>query len=362
MELTEIIVQRIKSKGAISFCDFMEMALYYPGLGYYTSEKEKFGKKGDYYTSPGLSSLYGKMIGKQLEEMWRNMEEGSFTIVEYGAGAGELALDILNYLENNPAFFQKIKYYIIEKSTTLKNQQQQLLKTKVNWIQDIGELNGFTGCVLSNEVLDNFSVNAVVMKEELMEVFVAYEDGFTEVLHPASGELKNYLAEQKIMLPKDYRTEINLGAIEWIQSIADNLKRGYVITIDYGYLCNEYYANNRNLGTLACYHQHTVTDQLYANIGRQDITAHVNFSALHVWGKKYGLDYTGFCNQNYFLRSLGLANYLRQMETDNLYSRETLFQVNKLLMDMGNKFKVLIQQKSLPDKALTGMQFAQRVI
>ncbi|HJY24038.1 MAG TPA: hypothetical protein VJ279_14190, partial [Hanamia sp.] len=91
MELTEIIVQKIKSKGAISFCDFMEMALYYPGLGYYTSEKEKFGKKGDYYTSPGLSSLYGKMIGKQLEEMWRNMEEGSFTIVEYGAGAGELA-------------------------------------------------------------------------------------------------------------------------------------------------------------------------------------------------------------------------------------------------------------------------------
>jgi SAM-dependent MidA family methyltransferase len=362
MELAEIIIQKIKNEGPLSFFDFMEMALYYPGLGYYTSGKEKFGKKGDYYTGPGLSSLYGKMIGKQLEEMWRNMDEGPFTIVEYGAGTGELAFDILNYVENNPAFFEKVKYYIIEKSATLKHQQQQLLKNKVNWIHDIQELNEFTGCVLSNEVLDNFSVNAVVMKDELMEVFVAYEDGFTEVLHPASGELKNYLAEQKIMLPKDYRTEINLGAIEWIQSIADNLERGYVITIDYGYLCNEYYASNRNLGTLACYYQHTVTDQLYANIGRQDITAHVNFSALHIWGKKYGLDYSGFCNQNYFLRSLGLANYLRQMEMDNLYSRESLFQVNKLLMDMGNKFKVLIQQKGILNKALTGMQFAHPVI
>ncbi|HEV2831807.1 MAG TPA: SAM-dependent methyltransferase [Hanamia sp.] len=362
MELTEIIIQRIKNEGPLSFRDFMEMALYYPALGYYTSEKEKFGKKGDYYTSPGLSSLYGKMLGKQLEEMWRNMEEGTFTIVEYGAGTGELAFDILNYLENNPAFFQKIKYFIIEKSTPLKYQQQQLLKNKVTWIHDIKELNGFTGCVLSNEVLDNFSVNAVVMKDELMEVFVAYEDGFTEVLHPASEELKNYLAEQRIVLTKDYRTEINLGAIEWIQSIADNLKQGYVITIDYGYLSNEYYADKRNLGTLACYYQHTVTDQLYANIGRQDITAHVNFSSLHVWGRKYGLDYSGFCNQNYFLRSLGLSNYLRQMEMENLYSRESLFQVNKLLMDMGNKFKVLIQQKGIPNKALTGMQFAQPVI
>jgi SAM-dependent MidA family methyltransferase len=135
-----------------------------------------------------------------------------------------------------------------------------------------------------------------------------------------------------------------------------------VITIDYGYLSNEYYADKRNLGTLACYYQHSVTDQLYANIGQQDITAHVNFSALNVWGKKYGLDYSGFCNQNYFLRSLGLANYLRQMEIDNLYSRESLFQVNKLLMDMGNKFKVLIQQKGIPNKALTGMQFARPVI
>jgi SAM-dependent MidA family methyltransferase len=362
MELTETIIQRIKNEGPLSFRDFMEMALYYPALGYYTSEKEKFGKKGDYYTSPGLSSLYGKMLGKQLEEMWRNTEEGAFTIVEYGAGTGELAFDILNYLENNPSFFQKIKYFIIEKSIPLKYQQQQLLKNKVTWIHDIKELNGFTGCVLSNEVLDNFSVNAVVMKDELMEVFVAYEDGFTEVLYPASEELKNYLAEQRIVLTKDYRTEINLGAIEWIQSIADNLKQGYVITIDYGYLSNEYYADKRNLGTLACYYQHTVTDQLYANIGRQDITAHVNFSALHVWGRKYGLDYSGFCNQNYFLRSLGLANYLRQMEMENLYSRESLFQVNKLLMDMGNKFKVLIQQKGIPNKAVTGMQFAQPVI
>ncbi|MEO5649463.1 MAG: SAM-dependent methyltransferase [Ginsengibacter sp.] len=360
MELTEIIIQKIRKEGPVSFCDFMEMALYYPQLGYYTSEKEKFGTKGDYYTSPVLSVLYGQMIGRQIEEMWHLMDEVPFTIVEYGAGTGALCFDILRYLENNTSLYQKIKYCIIEKSEALMKTQQQLLRDKVEWIHDIKELNGFTGCVLSNEVLDNFSVHGVVMKDELMEVFVAYQDEFVEVLRPASEELKNYLLEQNIVLPKDYRTEINLGAIDWIKAIAGNLEKGYVITIDYGYPCHEYYAANRNVGTLACYYQHTVSDRLYANIGRQDITAHVNFSALNTWGKKYGLDYAGFCNQNYFLRSMGLANHLRKLEMESSSNRESLLQVNRLLLDMGNKFKVLIQQKGVQNKALTGMQFSQK--
>lgn len=359
MHLSDIIIQKIKQTGPLSFHDYMEMALYYPGLGYYTSPVEKFGKEGDYYTSPIISSMYGAMLGRQLEEMWHLLKKEPFTIVEYGAGTGALAKDILAYLKNNKELYTDLQYVIIEKSESLRKVQEDLPEEKVSWIDDIKEISGFSGCVLSNEVLDNFAVHSVVMKDELMEVFVDYEDGFKEILKPANDILKDYLSEQNITLPPDYRTEINLEAIDWIKNIAENLKKGFVLTVDYGYPAAEYYAESRRLGTLACYYKHTVTEEYYKNIGEQDITAHVNFTALSIYGKKSGLDFTGFCNQNYFLRSLGLTNHLRILEL-NAENRESFMEINKLIMDMGHKFKVLIQQKNVDSKFLTGMQFSGR--
>ena len=359
MVLEDLIIQKIEKSGAISFHDYMEMALYYPGLGYYTSPVEKFGKEGDYYTSPIISSMYGQMLGRQLDEMWHLLGKVSFTIVEYGAGTGALAGDILAWLKNNEELYTDLQYVIIEKSESLRIVQQHLPADKVRWIDNIEEITGFTGCVLSNEVLDNFAVHSVVMKEELMEVFVNYDDEFKEILRPANEELKNYLSAQNIILPADYRTEINLQAIDWIKDIAENMQKGFVITVDYGYPAPEYYAEKRSLGTLACYYKHTVTENYYENIGRQDITAHVNFTALVIFGKKSGLQFSGFCNQNYFLRSLGLTNHLRTLEM-NTESKESFMEVNKLIMDMGNKFKVLIQHKNIDVKYLTGMQFSGR--
>ena len=361
MQLSEIIIKRIQDNGPISFRDFMEWALYYPGLGYYTSGSEKIGEKGDYYTSPVLSALYGQMIGRQLEEMWEIMNKEPISIVEYGAGTGALCFDILNYLKKNTALYRHLAYYIIEKNTSVKNSSHDLLKEKVKWINDINDIGRISGCVLSNEVVDNFSVNLVTMRDELMEVFVDYKNEFVEVLKPASDELKNYLQIQNVLLPKNYRTEINLQAVEWLKQIADHLKRGYVITVDYGFNANELYSEKRNLGTLACYYKHSVTDLPYSNIGLQDITAHVNFSALRHWGERYGLELSGFCNQNYFLRSLGLADHLRKQELESPNSKEGLVQLNKLLVEMGNKFKVLIQHKGLSIQPLRGMQFSQKL-
>lgn len=359
MDLTQIITQKIQNSGPISFHDFMEMALYYPDLGYYTSEKKKIGREGDFYTSPVLSNLFGQMLGKQLTEMWTNMGKGLFTIVEYGAGTGALCFDILENIKTNEEFYNSVEYYIIEKGTNLKFLQQEKLTEKVKWIDDISEISGFSGCVVSNEVLDNFSVHLVEMKEELMEVFVDNKNGFQEILQPANEELKNYLAVQNISLTDGYRTEINLEAKKWIHDISKNLSKGYVLTIDYGYTAREYYSPDRKAGTLACFYQHTVSGDLYKNIGQQDITAHVNFTALTIWGKKYGLDFTGYCNQNYFLRSLGLGGFLRDLEMNTpIEDRNSLFQLNQLLMDMGHKFKVLIQQKGIDKKPLTGMQFS----
>ena len=359
MQLSQIIIQKIQKSGPISFHDFMEMALYYPDLGYYTSEKKKIGREGDFYTSPVLSNLFGQMLGRQLVEMWHNMGKGIFTIVEFGAGTGALCFDILAYVKTNEEFYNSLEYCIIEKGTCLKSMQQEKLTEKVKWIDDISLISGFSGCVLSNEVLDNFSVHLVEMREDLMEIFVDYKDVFQEIRQPANDELKNYLKIQNISLPEGYRTEINTEALSWLNEISTHLSKGYVLTIDYGYTSREYYSPERKAGTLACFYQHTVSGELYQHIGQQDITAHVNFTALNIWGNKYGLDFAGYCNQNYFLRSLGLGAFLRELEINtSAENSNSLFQLNQLLMDMGHKFKVLVQQKGIDKKPLTGMQFS----
>ncbi len=360
MELSEVLKKKIQETGPFSFRDFMDMALYYPSLGYYNSPQNKIGKDGDYYTSPVLSSLFGEMIGKQIEEMWMLLDKKPFTIVEYGAGTGALCFDILSYLKNNPELYNEVNYCIIEKGEMMREKQKNLLSEKVSWFNSINEIGEIIGCILSNELLDNFAVHKVIMKEELMEVFVDYKNDFIEILRPANEKLKNYFREQNIFLPKDYCTEVNLQAIDWIEDISNNLKSGFVLTIDYGFSASDLYNDKRNSGTLLCFKDHEINDSPYCNIGQQDITAHVNFSALAYWGEKFGLDCCGFTSQSNFLRSLGLMNYLRKLEMENKdeNSKDFIFQINKLLVDMGNKFKVLIQKKGVKSKMLIGMQFS----
>lgn len=363
MLLSEIIIEKIRLNGPISFCEFMEMALYYPGLGYYTSAEDKIGTDGDYYTSPYLTNIFGEMIGKQLEEMWSVLDRKPFTILEYGAGPGTLCLDILNYLKNNPALYDDLQYCIVEKSPVMVEMEKKILHEKVRWLNSLNDISPITGCILANEVVDNFSVHQVIMKDELMEVFVDHNNGFAEVLKPASEALKDYLDRLGVVLPNDFRTEINLEAIIWIKESASALKQGFALTIDYGYPSAELYDEQRRSGTLVCYKDHIVNSNFYAEIGNQDITAHVNFTALKRWGMQYGLEWTGYTDQAYFLRSLGLVNHLRKIEDklkgDPAAARRTLVQLNKLLLDMGKKFKVLIQHKGIQKPMLSGLQFSQ---
>src|SRR5260221_4663655 len=149
------------------------------------------------------------------------------------------------------------------------------------------------------------------MKDELMEIFVDYHNGFTELLKPADRPLKDYLHELNVLLPKGFRTEINRDAIDWIKAIASSLKKGYVMTIDYGHTTEAMYKSCRSYGTLLCYHQHQITDQPYQNIGKQDITSHVNFSSLCHWGLKNGLAPFGLTSQSDVLLALGFKDYLR---------------------------------------------------
>lgn len=360
--LTNIIINKIAKEGVTSFHDFMEMALYYPVTGYYTSENQKIGMNGDFYTSSHLHNIFGVLVAKQLEEMWNLLNQQSFTIVEYGAGNGFLCHDILNYLSSNSNLYNNLRYCIIEKSPAMRAREKQHLceNKKVSWHNSIADIGKFCGCVLSNELLDNFSVHQVYMNNSLKEIFVDYDEkGFKEFAKPANETLINYFEELNVCLPPDFKTEVNLEAIDWIKSIATHLEKGFVLTIDYGYPSNELYASYRSEGTIVCYYKHHVNFDPYKNIGMQDITSHVNFSALYYWGLKNGLEGCGFTDQAHFLTSLGFNDYLKQTATpgnDVQNFRKELLLTQKLIVDMGSKFKVMIQHKGMNNKPLSGLR------
>jgi len=362
MELTEIIKQKVKNEGPICFQEFMEMCLYHADLGYYSSPQNKIGMDGDFYTSTCLTPVFGALIGKQLEEMWQTMGEPAFTVVEYGAGTGALCHDILTYLKGNKKMHDQLRYCIIEKSPAMRALEKKHLNEKVCWYDSIQEIPEINGCIISNELVDNFSVHQVVMEEELKEVFVDYQDGFVEVLKPASEVLQGYLSELGIELPQGFRTEINLQALSWISDVAAALNTGYVMTIDYGHQSAELYKACRSGGTLLCYYKHSINDCVFDNIGKQDITSHVNFSALMHWGGKNGLDHCGLTDQCHFLLALGFKDFINQ---EMSYEKDILQAAKKasilshtLLIDMGNKFKVLIQKKGLnPQQRISGLKF-----
>jgi SAM-dependent MidA family methyltransferase len=362
MPLREILINKIQNDGPVSFHDFMEMALYYPGEGYYTGCCERIGKQGDYYTTPEFSAVFGLLLAKQLEEMWKLMDSSSFTIVEYGAGPGTLCHDILSYFSRDQSLYERLRYCIIEKSPAMVAREKQLLCDKAEWYDRIEDISFETGCILTNEVLDNFAVHEVVMQKELMEVYIDYADGFKELLVPAPVELKEYLAELNVTLPAGYRTEINLEALSWLEKNAAALQKGFLLTIDYGFPAHEFYSLSRHQGNLVCYQKHATNTSLYQAVGEQDITAHVNFSALHHWGKRYGLSCCGYTSQAHFLHGLGLVPLLDNLTEKGSTCKERIIQLYRKIMCMSNKFNILVQQKGVHVPSLSGLHFAHPVV
>jgi len=359
MELSDLIAQQIRETGPIPFNEFMECCLYDPWNGYYTTRCNSIGAEGDFYTSATLSPVFGALLAKQLEQMWVQMGCLPFTILEYGAGTGHLCRDIMTCLQTNTRMFAELRYCIIEKSPRMRKLARNLLTDKVEWYDSISEIPAINGCVLSNELIDNFTVHRVVMEKELMEVFVDYQNGFCELLRPAGTTLKAYLSELGIDLPKGFGTEINLQALDWIGEVASALKSGYVITIDYGYSIADMCIPGKEKGTLLCYYKHSVNDSFYEHIGEQDMTSFVNFSALRHWGEKNGLREAGFTDQRYFLTSLGfreqLLNILSGEQDVVLAAQKAAHIGHTLLIEMGSKYKVLIQEKGVAHSPLSGL-------
>jgi SAM-dependent MidA family methyltransferase len=350
--LEQKIIDKIQKEGPITFETFMEMALYETGLGYYASESIEIGRAGDFYTSQHLHPAFGALIGKQIEEMWEIMgRPPAFYIIEPGAGAGLMCMDIMHYLHKKQ-IFHSLAYVIVEKNPFVEEKQKKLLakyQNKITWVSSIKQIGNIKGCVLSNELLDAFPVHVIEMDNALKEIYVAVDNGnFKEIKGPFSKDaLGEYLNEFSIELPEGYRTEINLRVKDWLAAIGEVLSEGFILTIDYGHPAPDYYSEERNRGTLLCYYKHQVNENPYINIGRQDMTAHVNFSSLRRWGEEIGFKTLGFCQQGTFLISLGIDEIIHELYEN---SKDYLFEVARIKRlifpgTLGETHKVMIQYK-----------------
>ena len=359
----------------ITFARYMDLVLYHQEYGYYNSGIASIGNKGDFFTSSSLGRDFGELLAIQIRQMWQNLGfPNPFYVVEMGAGNGELALDILNFLlDSDCSLLQALKYIIIEQSPALKLKQQKLLESvdlDLSW-KTWSEIypDSIVGCFLSNELIDAFPVHLVTKNNgQIEEVFLSIEENkLSETIYPFSTQsIARYfeLVDIDLQQPQyadGYRTEVHLQALEWLQTLASKLKRGYVLTIDYGYEADKYYRPSRQLGTLQCYYQHRRHDNPYVNVGYQDITAHVDFTALKRKGKQYDLQTIGFTQQGLFLMALGLGDRLNELSSGK-YDLSQIFQrrdaLHQLIDPTGlGGFGVLIQGKNLTEseKSLQGL-------
>lgn len=347
------LIQRdiVANDGWISFARYMELALYAPGLGYYTAGAHKFGEAGDFITAPELSPLFGRTLARQVVEI---MASSSANIMELGAGSGKLAADILSELEQLDQ--TPDNYYILEVSADLRARQQTLLQqrlphlfSRIHWLDALPD--NFSGAILANEVLDALPVHLVHWQDSaLNEIGVAYsEQGFVwQERAIANDDL--LLAAQKINVPDDYSSEICLAARGLINSLASRLTSGAMIFIDYGFGAREYYHPQRTTGTLMCHYRHRAHDDAFFLPGLQDITAHVNFTDIAEIGIDAGLELLGYTNQAFFLINNKITDQLNETPAENLLEYLPLSaQLQKLTSpaEMGELFKVIALGKNL---------------
>ena len=342
----------IETRDEIPFADFMEIALYHPD-GYY-SRQGRQGAQGDYYTSPIAHPAFGALICVQLQTMWKTLGRPSpFWVIEAGAGDGVLTSDLLTFAASRFRDFSKsIRYVTVDRAITSNSRETgQLMST----VRGTGlPFKGVTGCILSNELIDAFPVHRFEIADgRPREIFVTLDSDnrFTERIGPPPTPLiAERIAALDTKLPDGFRGEVNAGIGPWMASVADSLDRGYVLTIDYGYEAAELYSNERSRGTLQSYYRHTDGHSPYQRVGRQDMTAHVDFTALIEEGRAVGLRPVFLTTQAEFLHSLSFNDMemsVRESDCDREEKSANLSAIRDLVNPNGlGRFRVLVQEKT----------------
>lgn len=337
--------------GSVSFAEYMQHSLYAAGLGYYAAGSIKFGAQGDFVTAPEVSSIFGHVLARQCAEVLSEVSDGS--ILEYGAGSGKLARDVLKALERLDALPER--YEILEVSGDLQQRQAEFLRadipallSRISWIQAPPE--NHTGVIIANEVLDALPVERFIRTATGVEQLRVVTDGktFGLIQSPAPENLSNAVLtiEEELGegLPAGYVSEISLGLPGWVSTLADSLKRGLVFLFDYGVTRREYYAHERSGGWLRCHFRHHVHDDPLILTGIQDLTAWVDFNAVAEAAANAGLDVAGYSAQAQFLLGGGLDVEMREFASLPLTTQlELSGQIKTLTLpaEMGEHFKCM---------------------
>ena len=363
-QLQQLICNEIQQQGgSIPFDRYMELALYAPGLGYYTAGMRKFGAQGDFVTAPEISPLFSRTLAHQVKQLLDLCGGGD--VLEFGAGSGRLAVDMLCELDALDALPER--YLILELSPDLRQRQQQLvaaeiphLRERVQWLERLPRQR-LRGAVVANEVMDAMPVHRFRVSRgsngEVEEEMITCTAGqLVKEWRPTSAELQLEVAKLGVELPSACESEINLRLKPWIAAISDLLEQGAVLLIDYGYTRSEYFHPQHSEGTLMChFRQHAHADALFYP-GLQDITAHVDFTAVAEAADDAGLSVAGYTNQAGFLIACGIERLLQSTAIDqNAAWFQQTEGLKRLLLPsgMGERFKVMALTRNI-DAPLMG--------
>jgi SAM-dependent MidA family methyltransferase len=365
--LAELLAGRVRRYGPVTFADYMRECLYHPVHGYYS--KADSSRFPDYYTSVDVHPVFGRLLARQFAEMWERLgRPGEFMLVEAGAGSGLLATHVLDFCEKKfPTFYGALRYVAVERSAARRAQAAIGLErhSTAGHFSASVEIPAHVpvGCLFSNELIDALPVHRIVVEgSALKEIFVDFHNGkFVEVNAPLSTcAISEYFSSQDVALHEGQQAEAGLEACDWITEVGRRLERGYVLTVDYGHPAADLFDGHHMRGTLLAYRNHRTSEDYYALPGEQDLTAHVNFTALETWGKRSGLRTAGFTSQTAFLLASGQGNEFAdlydegQSEADRIGAR---LQLKTLIYPegMGERFQVLIQGKGTPETPLSGL-------
>ena len=349
------IKELIEYNGKITFAEFMNLVLFSSPYGYYYSG-QNIGQR-DYFTSPTAHPLFGALIAVQLKQIWEIMDKPKpFYVIEFGAGDGILGKDIVKYSKSLGEKFADYISYV-----SLDYQPSVIPFSGIDFVKSSGiPFRDVEGCFISNELFDSFPVHRFVKDSgKLKEIFVGLEaNNLVEIIDEPSTPMLE-MALRELELPEGFRGEVNLAVDGWLDALSNTLLRGIVLTIDYGYLAQDLYSEERSRGTLRCYYKHTIGSNPYDLLGLQDITSHVDFTSLIRSGVRKGFSSLGFTTQREFLNNLGFQKYfeaLRGIEMRQSERYRNQFGMLELVKEghMGD-FKVLIQSKGIPkDTSLLG--------
>jgi SAM-dependent MidA family methyltransferase len=354
--LTQHIQHEIsRSSGVIHFARFMELALYAPGLGYYSAGSHKLGEKGDFTTAPEISPLYAQCVARQCQQILAAFTHGD--ILEIGAGSGQLACDLLSELEQLAAL--PVHYYILEISADLRARQAEKIRvalphlfTRIAWLDKLPE-QPITGIILANEVLDALPTTCFrIIHQKPVERAVTYTNNqFSWQIIEPLPELSNQVQciQEECELSEGYESEVNLLLAPFIRSLQNSMKQGVILLFDYGYGRREYYHPDRNTGTLMCYYQQHRHDNPFLYVGLQDITAHIDFTTVAECTLDTDWELAGYTTQGSFLLAMGLLQLAEQkhLTTRESYQQNQAIKTLTLPAQMGELIKVMALTKNI---------------